>query len=1232
MLFIKTTAPLGKVVIAEVTDAGGCSLSQDEFPGGYTLCVGSGCSTNNWVPVASKANEVKCVASTMVQYVDARVIKTLQKTGGAVDGGSNITSAVGMSEAELSRVAANGTLDDLCMRPSQELVLLSISAGDNEDGWAWHVATINGTITSIRHHGRGLRDPLPDGTYNTLDTVAAWCVARGRYEFVAMLAKAPESFAPRYTITNSLGCRVSSAAFYNEGEYRVVFDVTRIGDNANTTECTGSEAIQTVLGPYEAEEGDRCVPGYESFELSALVTAGHNRMAYRLVREGGAHTLVGGVLNGTDVLEAKPVCMATGTTYNVLLRDDTHCEPACPPEMQVDRSKWEGGGVLVRGTGAVCGSDTRAVMSSPQGMYGGYRELVKPIEVTAAPDECSAPYFTDIPKCPFDDNQIVECNVADVASYGNCSTICQYDGCSERMFELAGAAVTGFGCCTPPPRKGTFPFLAGNGEPYQVSQAKPEPRERYLGMRNRVMVGLMVHQTRKAKVNCVRSLSSDSKGGSSNRTKGVNATAGGELMEKPSLCRAGYTVSNPYGADPAFLKASEKLYQPDLEGEKKCCQKSAFNSTCLPPTCGSFYSNATETGEAELNENGVPYGFRHKALSGYPKGYPVLFDIDFSAKRMEEVVSYMKDGFFLDDFTESVSANLVTYNADLDTYSFMKMGFTLKDTGIITFETEVNMIRADYYTTYMDFVRAGIEGIFVIFSFYQIIEEFHEIYIARKRTGSVFAYFRSMWNFADVVSLMCNVAGMLLWGYFILNVMELKLKLSYKVYASFTTQANFLQTHQLDQMPTAVDDMNHLWDTMTVFQQYTAVSTLNVILMVVRVLKYCDFQPRLGLITHTFNRAGSDLGHIAILVIIITVFYSVLVHLSFGRERIQYATPINSMLTMINLLTYGDTTALEAVNDYKEFPFQGLSQLVAVIASWSIGILFIILLMNFLLAIIVDAFSDVRSGSDENSVLNDLRSLLIGLASKSRHDKYIVRKLAALSKATGNYEDEEDKEEDEREGDDLKKKAKNYVRLGNEMLDEKTLIAFLSSAHRQATTALKLKHIAEQEAMEQQIIEDGLLRSYSIKEVETTDKEARKLERSDHSGAAEPQLREAPQNRFGSVVRRNPKHGVRLPRLEAIEVFAKHAYNVLPRHSELDAEQFKEQTKSDVHNVDLLERIEKLERLQLQHVEQIERTVSGVMERLDSVTVPPANAPKREELPSLAAHTLPKGGFHHKFH
>lgn len=73
-------------------------------------------------------------------------------------------------------------------------------------------------------------------------------------------------------------------------------------------------------------------------------------------------------------------------------------------------------------------------------------------------------------------------------------------------------------------------------------------------------------------------------------------------------------------------------------------------------------------------------------------------------------------------------------------------------------------------------------------------------------------------------------------------------------------------------------------------RRYYALHGINILLLIARMLKRMDFQPRLGVVTRSLALAGPDLAHFALVAGVVFIGYAMMAHLIFGNSIASYAT------------------------------------------------------------------------------------------------------------------------------------------------------------------------------------------------------------------------------------------------------------------------------------------------------------------------------------------------------
>ena len=483
-------------------------------------------------------------------------------------------------------------------------------------------------------------------------------------------------------------------------------------------------------------------------------------------------------------------------------------------------------------------------------------------------------------------------------------------------------------------------------------------RERFIGLNNRVIAGMLLYVERKNLVEC-----------ESNRFEKIDKT-----------CSGGRDISS-YGVDPVF-KLGTPMYNPDYDNFETLTK--VYNCTEFSnPAAGVYptYNNSnSSTGNKApfcmelFNPRDIPYGFRHKSLPGFSDGFPYFFDINLSADEAQNWIDYMNYGLMIDDVkTQKVTAQIVVYNAELGYFGNVMVFFEFTEGGKIEVTHSLNTVKVELYETTEDWIRFSMEILLTIGAIYSVYGELMDLLESKKTRGSYMAYFSSVWNYIDVASITIHCVTISMWFIFGWKLAaDFSPNIHYDIYKNIEASAflpNLKVPNQFAELGDLFLEMKNL---VTYLQLYMTLSGINIILMLARILKLMDFQPRLGVITHTLALACADLLHFFVIFIMIFMGYAFIGHVIFGYASEHFSDMTASVNSLFqNLL--GDITYF--MEDFKQQ--NGLTFAVGMIYFYSFNIFVFMILFNFLLAIICDAFGEVKANASESvSVVTELMPML----------------------------------------------------------------------------------------------------------------------------------------------------------------------------------------------------------------------------------------------------------------
>jgi len=485
-------------------------------------------------------------------------------------------------------------------------------------------------------------------------------------------------------------------------------------------------------------------------------------------------------------------------------------------------------------------------------------------------------------------------------------------------------------------------FTLDNGLPL----INKTPRERFVGLTNRVVAGLLVYQTRTNETNCT-----DSK---FNRIQ--------------QTCKGPRTIKS-FGVDPVF-KRGTSLYLPDFDDVNRSIVTEIYNCSKLAtgsfvPTYNVEVLNQTVNPYpycAELyNPQSEPYPFYYFPLEGKDPGFPAYFDINLGAVAAQKWHAYLEEGLFIDQHTDTLTAEMITYNAPLRVFGFFRATFQFTDGGSIRVNQRLDTVRIEMYNGSDDNVRLFLEIVTNLMVYGMLLWTFWKIVQAQREQHNALRFFLKAWNVLEFISNGLLASCCIIWWVYVqYYATPFTINLRYDVYRAMEPAANYLAlTNNGDGLTSAWRAFSDMDAAVNLLNWYFALNGINILMLIARVLKLMDFQPRLGVVTRSLWLAGPDLIHFAIVAGMVFVGYAMMGHLIFGNVISDFATFGDSVNTCFEILlgNIEVNTQLRALD--------GLQGVAGALWFWTYELLVFMVLLNFLLAIIVDAFSEVKEKTEE---------------------------------------------------------------------------------------------------------------------------------------------------------------------------------------------------------------------------------------------------------------------------
>jgi len=225
--------------------------------------------------------------------------------------------------------------------------------------------------------------------------------------------------------------------------------------------------------------------------------------------------------------------------------------------------------------------------------------------------------------------------------------------------------------------------------------------------------------------------------------------------------------------------------------------------------------------------------------------------------------------------------------------------------------------------------------------------------LAFHREGQLSVYLRSIWNLFDVV---CAILAI----FVITQMASLKVTLAAKV-----DEISVISSQ--DEATKRLSELDELYDTGIARMRLAAF--VSIILQALRVLKYFRNQPRLSVMSKTLANSANDLFHFFVLFMVLFMSWSIAGYFSFGHKVEGFSTITLTVQTMFNML----------LGDFDWGALQEANETIGMIFFMSYMILIVLIALNMLLAIVMDAYTEVKDGvaSDAPSLIDDSVKLII---------------------------------------------------------------------------------------------------------------------------------------------------------------------------------------------------------------------------------------------------------------
>lgn len=316
---------------------------------------------------------------------------------------------------------------------------------------------------------------------------------------------------------------------------------------------------------------------------------------------------------------------------------------------------------------------------------------------------------------------------------------------------------------------------------------------------------------------------------------------------------------------------------------------------------------------------------------------------------------------------EKLSLSVLTHNKINNWYTFMKLVFTLEDSGAVSVLQVVESFNAQPVWLDMELDMElgrtsllGIDCFFLLLFLYSATTELFELFKSLCYQGCRRGWklYLGVWNVIDWLNIFMVISIMIVYfhsNYVVAGLNMLREDLpDLDENRRYTLEELTNSTGGIEGYETLIEQLSEQAERVVLAYQdlrwYIAVFAF---CSALKFLKAFRANPRLDIVTQTVIRASSDLAHFLVVFFALLMAFVLVAHILFGSQVKHFYTSTEALNTCFLMLlgyTFDDISA--AMFDS--------GQIVGIMWAWIFNILMVLVLLNMVLAIIFDCYADIK--------------------------------------------------------------------------------------------------------------------------------------------------------------------------------------------------------------------------------------------------------------------------------
>ncbi|KAL4106204.1 hypothetical protein PRIC1_004258 [Phytophthora ramorum] len=323
-----------------------------------------------------------------------------------------------------------------------------------------------------------------------------------------------------------------------------------------------------------------------------------------------------------------------------------------------------------------------------------------------------------------------------------------------------------------------------------------------------------------------------------------------------------------------------------------------------------------------------------------------------STDAVDYIKSLQESGSWLDDSTETLEVTIVTYNGEISSYGVTKLTLEFQEGGFIDLSSSsTGAISAPYLKTRAFVADATFGVCFVLVLAGQLVR----LWQNRRHLG---AHLKNFWHFVDYAATVLVVAFYVVWGLIVSTTSSSSFRTNIASFSS--ASADWASDDVMaESLASIISSLEHIGRLTTVLR---ILATVTILFLGIRILDTFRFNPRLNVLSHTISSSLHKFASFLVVFMIVVVTFALSGHFIFGDRADEFSSIKASLESCINIL-FGNF-------DYSAI--EGLIVPVSIIYYWGYLIVSNLILLNMMLAIVLDTYEEVSEEAYNDKTITSM--------------------------------------------------------------------------------------------------------------------------------------------------------------------------------------------------------------------------------------------------------------------